>query len=169
MLNPTLKKPVVLATIFCLAVSGSLFARGSSKKEGPSYDVKVYNEGVARMEKGDLKSAQAHFEAAIAKKEDFAEAHNNLGYVLRRQGKEHYAAALEHYNRAIELNPKLAQAYEYRGVLYVLQGEEDKAKADHAKLAELDPKLADELLQVIASREEPKGDGGLAPKWADHH
>jgi len=49
----------------------------------------------------------------------------------------------------------------------VLRGEEDKARADHAKLAELDRKMADELLQVIASHEEPKGDLGLAGKWED--
>lgn len=160
-----LKKAVVLASLLGFAVTGSLCAHFTSKKNEPEPAVRLYNRGVDLMAKGQFATAQAFFASAIEKKEDFAEAHNNLGYVLRKQGKEHYDEALQHYNRALELNPKLAQAYEYRGVLYVLRGEEDKARADHAKLADLDRKLADELLQVIASHEEPKGDLGLAGKW----
>jgi tetratricopeptide (TPR) repeat protein len=166
------KKATVLMTLLCFTLSGSLYARGSAKKTTPEGEaaeaVKLYNKGVDSMEKGDFAKAQERFTEALAKKEDFAEAHNNLGYALRKQGKAHYGEALEHYNRALELNPELAAAYQYRGVLYVLRGEEDKAKADHATLAELDRAMADELLQVIASGEEPKGNAGLAGKWADH-
>jgi len=111
------KKTVVLALFLGFAVTGGLCAHFTSKKKEPEPAVKLYNRGVELMAKGQFASAQAFFASALAKKEDFAEAHNNLGYVLRKQGKEHYDEALQHYNRAIELNPKLAQAYEYRGVL----------------------------------------------------
>ncbi len=114
------------------------------------------------MQKGDFAAAATKFQKALAEKPDFAEAHNNLAFSLRKQGKENFTAALQHYNKALELNPKLAQAYHYRGVLYVLQGNEAAAKADHAKLLELDRALADELLKVIASKEEPAGYGGAA-------
>jgi tetratricopeptide (TPR) repeat protein len=162
------KKAAVLMTLLCFTLAGGLYARGSSKKpeDGAAEAVKLYNKGVDLMAKGDYAAAQERFAEAIAKKEDFAEAHNNLGYTLRKQGKGSYDAALEHYNRAIELNPKLAAAYHYRGVLHALRGDEAKAKADHAELAELDRTMADELLQVIASGEEPKGDAGAAAKWA---
>src|SRR4029077_19743841 len=159
----------MLMSILCLALAAALFAEGSPKVEAslpsPKDPFKLYNQGVDLMQKGSFAKAQARFEEALAVKEDFAEAHNNLGYSLRKQGAAHYDEALRHYDRAIELNPQLAAAYEYRGVLHVLRGEEDAAKADLAKLTGLDRKMADELLQVIASREEPKGDNGLAAKW----
>ena len=162
-------KTAVLMSILCLALASLLCADSSPKIEpmapGPKDPFKTYNQGVDQMRKGNFAKAQARFEEALALKEDFAEAHNNLGYSLRKQGKQHYDEALRHYDRAIELDPKLAAAYEYRGVLHVLRGEEEAAKADLAKLTELDRKMADELLQVIASHEEPKGDLGLAAKW----
>ena len=74
-------------------------------------------------------------------------------------------SALEHYNRAIELKPKLAEAYMYRGVLLGLMGQEDKALADHATLVDLDRKLAEALQAAIASGEEPEGLDGLAKAW----
>jgi hypothetical protein len=33
------------------------------------------------------------------------------------EGPPNYLMALEHYNRAIQLKPNLAEAYEYRGML----------------------------------------------------
>jgi Flp pilus assembly protein TadD len=161
-----LRKPAVtLCCALLLATAANLAAMGSPKKDDPSEHAKLYNQGVELMEKGKFADAEKRFEAALAKKEDFAEAHNNLGYSLRKQGKEHWAAALEHYDRAIALDPKLAEAYMYRGVLFTLQGDEAKAKADHEKLAKLDPRLAEQLLQAIASHEEPAGTAGLAPRW----
>jgi len=53
----------------------------------------------------------------------------------------------------------------YRGVLYVLLGDEAKAKDDHNTLAELNPEYAEQLLQVIATGEEPEGDAGLTGAW----
>ena len=158
-----------ITTIFvALAFSGSVaLAAGSSsmstrtKRPG----VRQYNSGVKYMKKGKYKKAQAKFEASLAKKPDMAEAHNNLGYSLRKQGPENYQQALYHYDRAIELNAKLAEAYMYRGVLHMLMGNEDKALADHRTLTKLDRKLADALQAAIASGEEPDGLEGLAKKW----
>ena len=94
-----------------------------------------------------------------------AEAHNNLGYSLRKQGESKYAEALSHYNRAIELDVNLAEAYMYRGVLHMLMGNEEKALQDHRTLTSLDRKLADALQAAIASGEEPEGLEGLAQSW----
>ena len=82
------------------------------------------------MKKGAYAEAQAQFEAALAEDEKFAEAHNTLAFSLRKQGKEHWDSALEHYSRAVELKPELAEAYMYRGVLYSLMGDEESALAD---------------------------------------
>jgi Tfp pilus assembly protein PilF len=154
-----------LSLLCLLLLAPSAFAAPSGGTDKPKTTAdSAYNEGVAAMERGDFGVATTKFEEAIKLKADFAEAHNNLAFSLRKQGKDNFAAALKHYDKAIALNPKLAQAYHYRGVLQVLQGNEAAAKADHAKLLELDRELADELLKVIASKEEPAGYKGGAKK-----
>lgn len=150
-----------------LAFSSNAFAAGSSSK--PASDtrpgVSEYNSGVKLMKQGSYKRAERKFEDALKKNSRMAEAYNNLGYSLRKQGTENYQEALGHYNRAIELKPDLAEAYMYRGVLYMLMGQEAKALEDHRTLIALDRKLADALQAAIASGEEPDGLDGLAKSW----
>lgn len=146
-------------------VSVPALAAGSKSSEKDEPGVPEYNAGVKLMKKGAFAEAQAKFEAALAENEKFAEAHNNLAFSLRKQGKENWDAALEHYSRAIELKPKMAEAYMYRGVLYSLMGDEESALADHATLVELNRKLAKALQAAIASGEEPDGLEGLAKAW----
>lgn len=156
---------LALAMLLVLATAAGAAGNSKKKEEAKGDAVSVYNEGVDLMKEGDCKAAAGKFQKAIQMKDDFAEAHNNLGYCLRKLGEARYGQALEHYNRALELKPDLAQAHHYRGVLYVLMGEEDKARQDHEALAELDRDLAEELLQVIATGEEPEGQSGVAPRW----
>ena len=49
--------------------------------------------------------AQVKFEAAIKYDANFAEAHNNLAYVLRKQGEAQYKTALQHYNKTAKTQP----------------------------------------------------------------
>lgn len=152
----------LVSTVLTALVATSAFAAGTPKKEVPTHDADTwFNSGVELMKKGDWSGAAEKLGQAVTLKEDYAEAHSNLGFVLRKQGAKNYENALAHYDRALELDPKLAQAYHYRGVLHVLAGDEAKAKADHGSLLELDRELADELMKVIASGEEPKGRSGI--------
>ena len=158
----------IATTALALAFSATLaLAAGSSPM--PAKDtrpgVAEYTAGVKLMKEGKYEKAQSKFEAALAKNPNMAEAHNNLGYSLRKQGPQNYEKALRQYDRAIELNDKLAEAYMYRGVLYVLMGNESKALEDHRVLTGLNRKLADELQAAIASKEEPQGLDGLAKPW----
>ena len=150
-----------------LFLAAEVFAAGSSS--APAQDtrpgVSQYNSGVKLMQKGKYEKAAKKFEAALKKNPTMAEAHNNLGYSLRKQGTENFDRALSHYNRAIELKSDLAEAYMYRGVLHALMGNEAKALEDHGKLTRLDRRLADALQAAIASGEEPEGLDGLAKKW----
>jgi tetratricopeptide (TPR) repeat protein len=141
-----------------------VLAASSSSEEEEKPGASEYNAGVKLMKKGEYAAAAEKFEAALAENETFAEAHNNLAYSLRKQGTENQDVALEHYNRAIELDPKLAEAYMYRGVLHTLMGDEAAALADHAQLVKLNRKLAEALQVVIASGEEPEGLDGLTSK-----
>lgn len=158
-----------IITVFVVLMFSETVALAAGSSSRPAQDtrpgVSQYNSGVKLMKKGKFEQAQKKFEAALAKNPNMAEAHNNLGYSLRKQGKENYAKALEHYNRAIDLDAKLAEAYMYRGVLHMLMGNEDKALDDHRALTKLDRKLADALQAAIASGEEPDGLEGLAKAW----
>ena len=160
-----IRVPTVLLTVSFFSTVA--LAAGSSSR--PASDsrpgVPQYNAGVKYMQQGQYAKAQAKFEDALDKNPNMAEAHNNLGYALRKQGAANYEKSLSHYNRAIELDVNLAEAYMYRGVLHMLMGNEEKALMDHRTLATLDRRLADALQAAIASGEEPDGLEGLAKSW----
>ena len=101
--------------------------------------VVAYNDGVKLMVAQRYAAAQRKFEEALGADEELAEAHNNLAFSLRMQGAAQPRARPEHYNRALELKPDLAQAYMYRGVLFTQMGDLARARADHARLLVLDP------------------------------
>lgn len=142
----------------CLAFFGfvlSGFAAPSAPSEpkaGPA--VVAYNEGTEHLMDLEFAKAESNLREALRENPKMAEAHNNLAYALRKQGKAHYSDALEHYNRAIEIDPKMSEAYMYRGVLYVQMGEKEKALADHRTLLQLSPSLAAELEYVVTNGRE---------------
>ncbi len=162
--------PILIRTTTALVAlmffTTAAFAAGSSSKPaGKRPSVVAYNAGVKLMQNGEYAEAQAQFEKALSKNAKMAEAHNNLGYSLRKQGPQNYEKALSHYDRAIELKRDLAEAYMYRGVLHMLMGNEDKALEDHRALTKMNRQLADALQAAIASGEEPDGLEGLAKAW----
>ncbi len=137
----------------------------SAQEEAPTA-VTLYNEGTVLLFQTQWKAAQAKLEAALALDEKLAEAHNNLAYVLRKQGDANYALSLAHYNRALALKPKLAEAFMYRGALYALSGKADLAKADYDTLVSLKSKLAPHLKKIIdtGKEEEPEQFYGVTKK-----
>ena len=118
-----------------------------AKQESPA--VSAYNEGVELMQKKRFAQAQAKFEQAIKLDKNFAEAYNNLAFVLRKQGSANFQKSLDYYNQAIELKPKLAEAYMYRGVLNTQMGRKAAAQADLATLKKLNRNLARELEEFM--------------------
>lgn len=139
---------------------------GSAPSRHDALEVTFFNDGTVMLFKKQWAPAQQQFEAALAINEKMAEAHNNLAYVLRKQGPDRYAASLQHYNRAIELKPKMAEAYMYRGALYALSGKADLAKADYDTLVKMKSKLAPHLKKVIdtGAEEEPEQFYGVSKK-----
>src|SRR6516165_2883509 len=153
-------------TIAICVVAGltasSCFASGSGgggssgqpvvKTESPA--LTAYNEGVRLMKAKEFVRAQADFEQAVKLDPSFAEAHNNLAFCLRKQGSQNFQTSLEHYNKALALKPRLAQAYEYRGVLYMEMGRKADAEKDLATLKKLNAGLAGELEAYIKTGKE---------------
>jgi len=123
--------------------------------------ISTYNEGVSLMREKHYAAAQEKFEQALALDETLAEAHNNLAFSLRQQGTHNFARSLQHYNRALELKPDLAQAYMYRGVLFTQMGDLARARADYEQLLRIAPELAARLERIIAGTDEHDAYDGL--------
>ena len=157
------------ASLLALACSGAAAIESDPlplPAAGPrAAAVTAYNEGVGLLVARQFAPAQARFEAALKLDEQLAEAHNNLAFALRMQGRHNFAASLAHYNRAIELKPTLAQAYMYRGVLFTQQGDLPRARQDLERLRGLDAKLAADLERVVNGRSEGSGSGGVAAQY----
>lgn len=158
------------AAVAWVVLGTPAFAAGTTAKpetDDSPEEVRLYNQGTEHLKKGNWDQAALKLRRALEVKEDFAEAHNNMGYALRKMGGEFYEEALKHYDRALELEPDLAEAHHYRGVLHVLMGHGDAAAEDQAALQELNPKLADQLQAVIdgGSEAAAAGDGGIAGTW----
>ena len=154
-----------IAIIF-MTVSMAAAAGSPSVKPSVSKDVQYYNTGVKLMLDKNFSEAEKQFRKAIDSNERFAEAHNNLAYTLRKQGPDHYAEALAHYNRAIELNPILAEPYMYRGVLHTQMGNPALALDDHNTLVSMNSPLAVELQYVVENgrEKEPEQFFGVSRK-----
>ena len=61
---------------------------------------------------------------------------------LTCQNEKDHPKTIEHYSRAIELNPRLVEAYNNRGNAYIDIGEVDRAIVDYNKAIELNPDFA---------------------------
>jgi tetratricopeptide (TPR) repeat protein len=83
---------------------------------------------------------------ALAQANDPAVAYVQKGKALLSKGD--VEGAIANYNKAIELNPKLAIAYLQRGYARREQGSLEKAIEDYEKAAELDPRTIDNNWQV---------------------
>lgn len=127
--------------------------------------VRHYNDGVALLVARKFNEAQQKFEAALAIDDKLAEAHNNLAFSLRMQGRHNFEASLAHYDKAIALKPALAQAYMYRGVLFVQQGNLPRAREDLGHLRKLDAKMAAELERVVEGSGPGNDRSGIAGQY----
>lgn len=158
-------KHSILAVALVAAVPAAASAAGS-KPANPATSIaeaeNAFARGVKAMEGKKWDDAVAAFRQVLELEPELAEAHNNLGYCLRKTGEKYWEEALKHYDTALELDPKLAAALHYRGTLHRLAGREAEAKADHERLAKLDPNLAARLLEVIATGVEPATGDGIA-------
>ena len=143
---------LVFLSISSLYAGGSSPVKKKSAKETlPAYAV-AYNTGTGLLTELDFSRAIPLLKKSITQKGNFAQAHNNLAYCYRKTNR--FDLAMQHYNKAIQINPSLAEAYMYRGVLHVQQNNIDKARADLATLQKLDNYLATELSYVIENKAE---------------
>ena len=93
------------------------------------------------------KAAAGSFERAIRSNPMMHEAHSDLGYCLRKQG--NYEAALMAYDKALEIQPKYAEAIEYRAEAYLGLNRLDEAKQAYMTLFKGQSDQAPALLEAM--------------------
>ncbi|MDP7033000.1 MAG: protein kinase [Planctomycetota bacterium] len=102
----------------------------------PNHPATLIERGIAYYYQGDHLSAVADLEIAAQKAPGRVRAHFFLGTAYSRLGQ--YDRSLGKFNRAIDLSPKDARIYYYRGQSMLAVGEDRKAFKDCKKALELD-------------------------------
>jgi tetratricopeptide (TPR) repeat protein len=153
-------------------LSGKAFRAGLKHRDRAlKHEAKAAKAKSEKARNKSLAKAQKSYKKAIEKQADavriFAEnykAANELGFALRKTGD--YRKAIGAYNYALELNPNFHPATEYRGEAFLALGLYDQTKQSYMQLFRNDRTLADQLMTVIDTWVEQKGDG-LEPVEAD--
>ena len=113
-------------------------------KLNPGYVKEVQSRGAGEMDtygevlQGKRQPAEAQAGEPAAKKAEVS--HKQQALALARKGQ--YGGAITEFGKALEANPKDAEAYNSRGSTYTLEGRYDQALADFKKALELNPKYA---------------------------
>jgi len=110
--------------ITIVALVGTMIGVGVPGCKDPKDARKYYNQGVARLEKGEHDLAISDFTKTIEIRPGFAMAHFYRGRTYFRKGE--FDQAISDLNKAIEIDPQLAVAYGERAVIYFIKKEYDK-------------------------------------------
>ena len=104
-------------------------------------------------------------------------AHNNLGKALTTRGE--LEAAMEHFRRALEIDPGYAKAYNNLGLVFFMGGRPDEAIQNYRQALDIDPdyaKARNNLGIALAARGDVKGAIfhlrqalGINPAYSDAH
>ena len=123
------------------ALGWALFQEGKTEEAIEAYEktlaldpkfIKARNNlALALLETGDLDKAAFHFRTSL-ETEPKAEIHSDLGFILHRQGDR--PGAVEHYKKALDLDPNCASAHVNLAVAMVAEDEYGQA-VDHYKEA----------------------------------
>lgn len=98
---------------------------------------RLYHQGIALFQQGDLQAAAKPFMAALEREPTLSPVHNGLGLVYHAMGNQ--AAALERFEVAIRFDPFFASPYINRGMILRELGRLDAALASLEKACALAP------------------------------
>jgi Tfp pilus assembly protein PilF len=118
------------------AASGAVAAAPNvvaAPASGPAADAAT--RARAAIERKDWPAAQRELRDWLAREPRSADAHNLMGFALRKQGE--LAESKKHYDEALRLDPKHLGAHEYLGELYLTMGQPENAEKLLAALEKL--------------------------------
>jgi tetratricopeptide (TPR) repeat protein len=91
--------------------------------------------GLSRHQTGDLQTAVAYYQQAIALNPEFWQAHYNLGIAMQEQGL--WKEAIDCHQKALELNQDFIPAYDNLGQIYQVQNQFEKATVAYQRAVNL--------------------------------
>ncbi len=120
-----------------MAIDGCGKIAGDKSVDTHDRAVAAFFLGIGYYAKNDIDGAIKAWTQAVAFDPAYAHAYNNLGKAYLAKGD--YKASIESYGTSIKLDPKHALSYKGRGIAEFLNGAKDKAQADFAQAATLEP------------------------------
>src|SRR5690606_2550394 len=122
------RSPLPVAVLALLAVFVLAGATCQNRPDAKTRDQAIihYDLGVQAMHSGDSRSALADFLKAVELDPTFDMAHHALGLVYHLSFGQH-ERAIGHYRKALDLNPKLTEAYTNLANVYLSQNRCDEA------------------------------------------
>jgi tetratricopeptide (TPR) repeat protein len=98
----------------------------------------AYNDAIELEQRSQIEQAKQMYLKAIDLDPNYCDAMDNLGRLLRRQGK--VAEAIEWYKRSVQVLPTNAVAHQNLGFAYRIQGKMSEATAEYELLTQIHPK-----------------------------
>ncbi|MCK4835902.1 MAG: sulfatase-like hydrolase/transferase [Candidatus Aminicenantes bacterium] len=129
----------------------SLLEKCTQKED---YDPEIFNYlGVAYYKKGDFKSAIEQYRKVLELDHNYAPVYNNFGslYLVayqRNRDERVYGLAMENFNKALEIDPRLFSALNGRASAYYFKKDYKMAQRDWQKAIEINPGFADPYFNI---------------------
>jgi Flp pilus assembly protein TadD len=129
------RKLTGLFAVVLLCLSGSIALANLGDSDDPATDDPGFAEGKAAIEAQDWTTAIAALSKTAEAYPDSADTQNFLAYAYRKSG--NLEAALEHYQRALEIDPSHKHAHEYLGEAYLMKDDLASAQKQLEALAKI--------------------------------
>jgi tetratricopeptide (TPR) repeat protein len=134
-----------------LGVAVQKLARsGGRGKSGSHPAVDHYNRAVRADQMGDTALAMSEYRQAISLRPGFAEAHCNLGILLKNQDK--LDEAIEQYHEALKYNPGLAEVYVNLAVAQYMKGDYSQAWKELRQAKEYGITPSPDFVQALSEK-----------------
>ena len=110
----------------------------------------LYDAGTAYLRMNQLDKAMSMFGRALEQDPTLADAYNAKGVILTRR--RQYDDAMQHYQKALSLNPLDAGIRLNIALTYQLQGRQEEASMEYRRVKEADLELAERVSSLFGAR-----------------